>query len=102
MSVPDSPSDDGRTVAGIPILENSSNIGVLLYVLNHDGCTKQEVYTCYKRNSMMSKRIDELVEKGFLWIESVGYRGSGTALHLTEKGGAVASRLQEISSIING
>lgn len=87
-------------MTGIPLLENSSSMGVLMFVLEHDGCTKQDVYNGYKHNSGIASRISELADAGLIRFEKVGYRGSGTALFLTDSGREVASRLKEIAEIL--
>lgn len=86
---------------GIPLLENTSNIGIVLFVLENEGCTRQQVYDGYKRNALMPQRIDSLVDAGVLYsTEGAGPRNRNSRIFLTDKGRKVALMLRRISELL--
>lgn len=86
---------------GIPLLENTSNIGLILFILQNEGCTRQQVYDGYKRNALMPQRIDSLVDAGVLYsTEGAGSRNRNSRLFLTERGREIALMLRRISELL--
>lgn len=81
----------------IRLLEPAHTMSVLLYVLEHDGCMKTDVYRAICHNSTMARKLDALRDAGLL-VHVLG--DDATRLHLTEKGRRVAEILGEIRRVI--
>lgn len=85
---------------GIPVLENSVSIGILLWLLENDGATKQALYDGVSHTSSMPIRLAELESSGLIETAPVGRHSRATAVYLTDEGRIVAERLGEISSVL--
>lgn len=79
--------------ADIDILESPHAIGILLYVADHDGCRKMDVYNEVSHNSTMSRKIDSLEEAGLLEQRPMN---RGLVIHLTDKGRRVSRLLADV------
>lgn len=83
---------------GTAVFENTHSIGIMLHLLEHDGCMKGELYDAVCRNSRMARKIDDLEDEGLLVQENAG---RVTFLHLTENGRRVAEMLREVDRLMN-
>lgn len=90
-----------RRTAGIALLEDSFTMGLLLYILENDGCIKADIYSGYRRNDRIPGKIAELEDAGLVSI--VGgqeYDRRRGCVHLTEKGRRLALHIRAISGIL--
>lgn len=81
------------------VLESSHMIATMLYVADHDGCRKIDVYNDISHNSTMPKKIDMLEDAGLIVQTEVN---RGIIITITDKGRAVAEKLRGIKGIMEG
>ena len=79
------------------ILSDTHAISILLYIGEHDGCTRTDVYTNVVRSSNAKRKIDRLVSAGLLDLNVEGLRGR---LWLTDVGKGVVERIREIDELM--
>lgn len=77
----------------IRILESSCVMEALIFISEHEGCTKMDVYRGVVRNSAMPAKLDMMAEAGLI---SFSARGRSTGIDLTDTGRRVAACLAEI------
>lgn len=82
----------------IEIFGNTHSLSMLIYLTDHSGCTKSELYQEVVRNSRMPDKLNVLEEAGL--IEQV-QDGRATKLFITGRGVEVAKHLNEIEDILN-
>lgn len=72
-------------------------LDILLYIADHPGCMKSDIYREVTRNQSTSQRIDNLSESGL--VEKMA---AGTSIRLfpTDSGERVASLLREADRLI--
>lgn len=79
------------------LLEPAHTISAILYIHEHDGCMKVEVYRGVSHNATMSKKLDALADAGIIECRS---SERATFLHITDKGRRIAELLQEIGAVL--
>lgn len=84
---------------GMGLLETPHAISIILYVLEHDGCSKSDIYTDVSHNSTMPRKISDLTGEGILVQERVG---KADRLHLSEKGKELAEWFVKIRDVLEG
>lgn len=88
-------------MAGYEVLENSTTIGLIIYIGSNGGSTKNQIYDGYKRNSSVAERIDELERIGLVAMtDGQGPYKKNARISLTDKGREVADLLSRASAII--
>lgn len=75
------------------ILQISNIMDVLMFLAEHDGCTKMEMYRCVSYNSAMAGKVRMLEESGMIAQTA---DGRATRVSLTERGRRVAELLVRI------
>ena len=88
-------------MTGIPVLQNTVCIPILIYLLDNDGATKSRVYSDVSHTGTTADRIEDLAECGLVELERTGLNGRATAIWLTDEGREVARRLKEISELVS-
>lgn len=83
---------------GLMVFENSHSTMIMLFLLEHDGCRKCELYDGVCRNCRMPRKLDDLEDEGLLVQERIG---GVTLLHMTDKGRKVAEALREADRLMN-
>lgn len=90
---------EGRRASGIRLLETPHATSIILYVREHDGCSKSDVYADVSHNSTMPRKISDLTGEGILVQERVG---KADRLHLSEKGMELAEWFVRIRDALEG
>ena len=72
---------------------------ILLYIKDHPGCYKSEIYRNVTRNAHTRERIDMLEDAGLLSSQSSDH-GRATVLSLTRRGARVADLLLELETVL--
>lgn len=83
--------------ADIDLFESPHTIRILLYVAEHDGCRKMDIYENVSHISSMTKKIDALEEAGLLEQRPLN---RGTVLLLTDEGRRVSDLLEDIRDVL--
>lgn len=73
-------------------------IPMLLYIGEHEGCTRSDIYAAVARNSNTPKKIDMLLSSGLL---DLTVEGSIVRLWLTDVGKGVVGRVREIDGLMS-
>ncbi|TQS79622.1 MAG: hypothetical protein A3205_02230 [Methanomassiliicoccales archaeon Mx-03] len=81
------------------ILESANTVDILLYIHDHAGCYKSEIYQNVTRNAHTREKIESLSSAGLISI-SPAENGNGNILDLTDKGRAVMELLRELETIL--
>ena len=87
-------------VADIRVLEERNMISFLLYLLEHDGCRKTDLYKAVHGCPRGSEKVARLEACGLLELDVIHQKA--VFVHLTEKGRDVAERLAGIRDVLNG
>lgn len=82
----------------IRVFEEKHMIAIMLYLLDHDGCKKTELYEATTRNPRMPLKLLTLASYGLLELEQSSHCEH---IHLTEKGWDVARKLENIAETMN-
>ena len=82
------------------ILESANTVDILLYVSEHPGCFKSEIYQNVTRNAHTREKIARLCEEGLLSPTPTG-KANNSLLALTDKGRRIVELLSEIDEILN-
>lgn len=94
--------DDGMIVTvdkpDIRVLEERHMITVMLYLLDHDGCRKTELYRDVARSPRFPEKLDLLQAHGLLEMEII--HPKAIIVHLTDKGRAIAENLVRMQEIM--
>lgn len=83
---------------GIGILESSHAIQILIFLLDHDGCRKLELYEGVTRTNFISRKIDDLEYAGLI---EQHIDGRATRIFLTSSGRIAAAKLREVRDVID-
>lgn len=81
----------------LSLLENSRSMRILLFIREHEGCRKMELYDAVCGDGRMPKKLDNLEAAGLIVQRRAGM---STFLSLTDKGRRVADALAEIERIM--
>ena len=82
------------------VLEERNMITFLLYLLDHDGCRKTDLYRYVNGCPRGSEKMAKLEACGLIELEVIHQKA--VFVHLTEKGRDVAERLAGIREVLNG
>lgn len=77
----------------LSVLESSRSLTILVYIAEHEGCGKMDLYRDTVRNSSMPRKLDALEDAGLI-TQTPDDRA--TVLRLTDKGRYVAENLMRI------
>ncbi len=86
-------------MGGISVLEEKHMIRLLLYLSEHDGITKTQVYRNVARTSNMPDKLDRLAAAGLVTLEKTPHYLT-VLIHLTDKGMRVAGMLKDVESAL--
>ncbi len=81
----------------VTVLENSHSITLLVYIYEHDGCTKSDLYEEVSRNCRMPYKLNDLEAAGL--IKQVP-DGRSTRVFITDLGKEIAVRLAEVIQLL--
>lgn len=81
----------------LSLLESSRSMSILLFIREHEGCRKMELYDAVCGDGRMPKKLDNLEAAGLIAQKR---SGMSTFLSLTDKGRRVADVLEEIQRIM--
>lgn len=83
----------------VKYLEEKHVISSLLYIRDHPGCKKSELYVSVSKNPRMPHKLNLLESMGLINLE---IRGDSTAtfLYLTPKGVEVAEYLNNVANTL--
>ena len=73
-------------------------VGIILYIYDHPGCRRTEIYRNIVRNDRMTIKIDRLISEGI--VEDLSKENRGSILFLTPVGEKVAEHLQSIADLL--
>lgn len=82
------------------VLEERNMITFLLYLLDHDGCRKTDLYRYVNGCPRGSEKMAKLEASGLIELEVIHQKA--VFVHLTEKGRDVAERLAGIRDVLDG
>ena len=82
------------------VLEERNMISFLLYLLDHDGCRKTDLYRYVNGCPRGSEKTAKLEASGLIELEVIHEKA--VFVHLTDKGRDVAERLAGIRDVLNG
>ena len=82
----------------IRILEERHMTEIIMYVRDHDGCKKCDLYKAVARNSRMPSKIEMLESAGILTQSD---HSRSVTLHLTRKGREVADSLDSLDRFMS-
>ncbi len=73
-------------------------ISIILYIYDHPGCRRTEIYKNIVRNDRMTVKIDRLISEGI--VEDLSRENRGSILFLTSIGEKIAEHLQAIADLL--
>ena len=79
------------------LLSAANSADIILYIQEHPGCKKSDVYRNITRNAHTPEMFMGFVEAGLLQMEEIGIR---SFLTLTPKGEHVAGLLRELDETL--
>lgn len=79
------------------VLEQMHSISTLLYLIEHDGCRKIDIYRDVSHNNTMPEKLNRMEDIGLIRQEPMG---RGHLVHLTEQGRQVALQLAAVNRIM--
>lgn len=86
---------------GIPLLQNRHSIGIILFLMDHSGCTRMDLYKgCGTHSKEFVDHLNELIDAGL--VSSTGgqeFMNRRAVLDLTTKGREIAELLGRIKQI---
>lgn len=89
--------------AGCPdvtVLSERHMISVMLYLLEHDGCKKTDIYRDVSRVQRFPEKLELLRDNGLIDIRKA--MGNTTIISLTQVGTEIAQHLVEMQAIMAG
>ncbi len=81
------------------LLETSGSVDILLYIRDHPGCKKSEIYQNVTRNAHTPERIGMMESEGLIRMEETP-RSNVSLMYLTEKGDRLVDLLLEAESML--
>lgn len=83
------------------LLRSANSLDILLYIRDHPGCVKSDIYREITRNAHTTDRIGRMVDMGLIDIETTA-RPNTVVLSLTEKGMLFTDHLLAAESVLRG
>ena len=91
--------DEGTLVG--TLLRSANSLDILLYIRDHPGCVRSDVYRNITRNAHTADRIGRMADMGLIRIERTT-RPNTVVLSLTEKGMQFTNHLLAAESVLRG
>ena len=91
--------DEGTLVG--TLLRSANSLDILLYIRDHPGCVRSDVYRNITRNAHTADRIGRMADMGLIRIERTT-RPNTVVLSLTEKGILFTDHLLVAESVLRG
>lgn len=80
----------------IRVLEERHMISTLLYIRDHEGCMKSDIYRDIIRSTRFPEKLSLLELNGLIKMDS----GRVTSIRLTDKGRIIAEHLYEMQNLM--
>ena len=80
----------------IRVLEERHMISALLYIRDHEGCMKSDIYRDIIRSTRFPEKLSLLELNGLIKMDS----GRVTSIRLTDKGRIIAEHLYEMQNLM--
>ena len=80
------------------LFQSANSLDILVYVHEHPGCFKSDVYRDVTRNAHTREKIDMMENIGLL--EITPYAGKGRIMNLTDKGKRLFDLLMEAEAVL--
>ena len=87
-----------RTCSDILVLEERHMIAVLLFLRDHEGCMKSDIYRALTRTPRFPEKLDLLESSGLITVDDIDRRA--TCIRLTDKGRRISDHLVEMQAIM--
>ena len=87
-----------RTVLGT-ILQSANTLDILLYIRDHPGCRKSEIYQNVTRNAHTPEKIASLTSMGLIEMACTS-RSNVTLMSLTDRGLRLTDHLLAAESVL--
>ena len=85
-------------IYNVASLEEKHMLCTLLYIKDHDGCKKIDIYHAVSPNPRMPEKLDILVELGLIRMEQANKK---CYIFLTEKGWKFCEHLQKMEDCLS-
>lgn len=79
------------------LFTGASSIDIILYIREHPGCRKSDIYTDVTRNMHVPDKLADLRDCGIIEMEENGNRAF---MYMTEKGDEIAEALLRIRELL--
>lgn len=86
------------TVLGT-ILQSANSLDILLYIRDHPGCRKSEIYQNVTRNAHTPEKIASMASMGLIEVTGT-QRGNVTLMSLTDRGMRLTDHLLAAESVL--
>ena len=86
------------TVLGT-ILQSANSLDILLYIRDHPGCRKSEIYQNVTRNAHTPEKIASMASMGIIEVTCT-QRGNVTQMSLTDRGLRLTDHLLAAESVL--
>lgn len=93
------PPRDPACPSRFRLLESAHAMEMIIYIMEHDGCRRCDIYSDVSHNQSTPRKLDALEESGLIVPRMLGRARTYT---LSEKGRRVAVLLAEIRDTLNG
>ena len=80
------------------LLSTANAVDIILYIDEHPGCKKTDIYRSITRNAHTPALIDRLSDSGIVEMLTAGNR---SLMWLTPKGERIATALRQIDEILS-
>ena len=87
-----------KTVLGT-ILQSANSLDILLYIRDHPGCRKSDIYQSVTRNAHTPEKIATLASMGLIEMTSTS-RSNVTLMSLTDRGVRLTDHLLAAESVL--
>lgn len=87
-----------RTCSDILVLEERHMMAVLLFLRDHEGCMKSDIYRTLNRSPRFPEKLDLLESSGLITVDDIDRRA--TCIRLTDKGRRISDHLVEMQAIM--
>lgn len=87
-----------ETCSDILVLGERHMIAVLLYLRDHEGCMKSDIYRALTRTPRFPEKLDLLESSGLITVDDIDRRA--TCIRLTDKGRRISDHLVEMQAIM--
>ena len=82
------------------LFQSANSLDILVYVHEHPGCYRSDVYRNVTRNAHTREKIDMMEDYGLL--ELTPYGGNGMIMSLTDKGKRLFDLIMEAEAVLKG